>query len=96
MAIYVKNEILSGTDAIKHRNLWISNSDIEAQVLELKIRNISKIILVDNYGPPPPPRGKYLNFVDSLEWILSSIHYLHEFEIFITGDCNIPYNQSKC
>lgn len=92
LATYIRNDISTGVDALKYCDLWLSNFDIEAQVLELKIRNIKKSILINVYRPP---NGKYQNFVESLEKILNSILHIHEFEIFVMRDCNIPYNQSN-
>lgn len=41
-----------------------------------------------------PPSGKPNTFFDLLESSLDSILHLDEYEIYINGDLNIPYNHN--
>lgn len=88
-ALYLCNDILSNCILKEHRDIWKSNVDIEIQLIELKIRNIRKIILVNVYRPPS---GKVDNFIAALTEALESINFIHEYDVFIMGDCNLPYN----
>lgn len=92
LACYVNNNIVEGFDANKHRTIWKSNEHIELQLFELKIRHIKKMIIVNVYRPPA---GKLQNFMDELYNALYSIDRLNEFEIYVMGDCNLPFNQSQ-
>lgn len=93
IACYLHGKLLNEGSIDERRDLWISNSHIELQIFELKIRNIKKMILVNAYRPPS---GKAEMFVDSLTDTLSSIVDLHEFDIFVLGDFNLPYNLKNC
>lgn len=76
----------------KFDDFWISNSDIEMQMFELKIRHMKKMILINIYRPPS---GTADAFLDTLTNALQAVNNLHEYEIYILGDCNLPYNQVK-
>lgn len=89
---YFSESIAAGVDADKYRNSWRSNTDIEAQVFELKVRNIKKTILINVYRPPA---GSTDNFIAYLTEILQSVQKLHEYEIYILGDMNLPYNKDQ-
>lgn len=92
LACYFHNKLLSDGSIEEHRNLCLSNTHIELQIFELKIRNIKKMILVNVYRPPS---GKSEVFIDSLTDTLSMIRNIQEFDVFILGDFNLPYNMVK-
>lgn len=48
---------------MKHQKLWLSNQDIELQLVELKVRNINKMLVLNVYRPPS---GKGDIFIDSM------------------------------
>lgn len=87
---HFKNEINVGIDADKFLKIWISKPNIEMQMFDVKIRNIKKMILINTYRPPP---GMADIFLDTLTAALQSVRNLHEYEIYILGDCNLLYNQ---
>lgn len=66
-----------------------SNEHIELQIFEMKIRNIQKIILINDYRPPS---GKTDLFIDALSETLHGIDKVTEYDVFILGECNLPYN----
>lgn len=88
-ACYFKKSTFPAIDFSKHQKLWKSNSDIELQVFEFKVRNIKKLILLNVYRPPS---GHAASFLDTLTDTLQSITHLDEYDLFILGDCNLPYN----
>lgn len=92
LASYFHNNLLKDGSIKEHRDLWLSNMHIELQLFELKIRNIKKIILMNVYRPPS---GKSEIFVDSLADSLNVIHNINEFDVFVLGDFNLPYNLVK-
>lgn len=92
LACYVKNDIVNGIDATKYRSLWKIDDNIELQMFEVKIRHIKKMIVLNVYRPPA---GKLQNFMDELYEALYSVDHLSEYEIYIMGDCNLPYNQKQ-
>lgn len=51
---------------------------------------MKKSLLLNCYQPPS---GKVEVFIDHLHDILDSFSHLDEYEIFLCGDLNIPYNQ---
>lgn len=79
-------------DADKYKSLCISNRNAEIQVSGLKLGHVKKMIVVNCYRPPS---GKIENFIDSIQSTLDSIPHLNEFEVYICGDLNIPYNLSS-
>lgn len=62
------------------------------QMFDLKIRNITKMILINTYRPPS---GSVDVFIDSLTAALQAVVNLHEYEIYILGDCNLLYNRTN-
>lgn len=92
LACYVRDSMVSGFDANKHRTAWRSNEHIELQLFEAKIRHIIKMIIVNVYRPPS---GKLQNFIDELYDALYSIKSLNEYENYIMAGCNLPYNQQR-
>lgn len=89
LACFFRDSTFTSTDFNRHRNLWKSNSDIELQLFEFKVRNIRKMILLNVYRPPAGTADSFLN---TLSETLQSIEHLDEYEIFVLGDCNLPYN----
>lgn len=81
-----------GVDFDRHKNRWICNEHIELQLFEFKVRHIQKIILLNVYRPPS---GKTDPFIQALTQVLQSFDKLSEFDIFVIGDFNLPYNQTK-
>lgn len=92
LACYVKDNIVGGFDANKYLAAYRSNEHIELQLFEIKIRHIKKMILVNVYRPPS---SKLQNFMDELYDTLYTINHLNEFEIYIMGGCNLPYNHPQ-
>lgn len=92
MISYFIDTRAEGVDPDKFKESWQSNTDIEIQVFELKIRNIRKMILINVYRPPA---GSADNIIMYLTETLQGIPKLQEYEIFILGDMNLPYNQSN-
>lgn len=88
-ACYFKSSVFPNLDSMKRYALWKSNSEIEMQVFELKVCNIKKIILLNVYRPPS---GSADAFIEEMTDTLQSIPCLNEYDIFILGDCNLPYN----
>lgn len=89
LVCYFHETTFTSVEFSKHQNLWKSNSDIELQVFEFKVRNTKKIILLNVYRPPS---GTADSFIDILTDTLQSISNLEEYEVFILGDSNLPYN----
>lgn len=79
-------------DPVKHANCMIMNKNAEIQVLQIKPRNIRKMIIVNCYRPP---NGNIDSFLDHLQSILDQIDKLEEFELYICSDMNIDYGQPK-
>lgn len=73
----------------KYTHLNSSTPNIEFQVIELKIGFVKKMILINCYRPPS---GKVTEGLNELENALDQISNLKEFEVYINGDLNIPYN----
>lgn len=92
LACYFHSELFDSGSVEEHRDLWLSNIDIELQIFELKIRNIKKMILINVYRPAS---GKSEVFIDSLTDSLNMIRNVQEFDVFILGDFNLPYNMVK-
>lgn len=78
-----------GVDNGKYLDLCVSNEDIELQIFELKVRIVQKMIFLNVYRPPS---GKVDSFINTLSTTLQSVEKLYEFDVFILGDCNLPYN----
>lgn len=76
-------------DADKYPHLNVSDKDAEIQILSLKIGLAKKMIIVNCYRPPS---GKIDLFLDNLQSSLDQIPHLAEFEVYVCGDLNIPYN----
>lgn len=92
IACYFHNSLLSEMTLNEHRDLWHSDSHIELQLFEFKVRDCKKTILVNVYRPPS---GKADVFVQFLTETLDKIHNLHEYDVFVLGDFNLPYNQQS-
>lgn len=91
LVTYFRNNVFEGVSG-KYSVLCTSNEDIELQVFELKVRNIQKMIIMNVYRPPS---GKVDSFIDTLSSTLQAVEKLHEFDVFILGDCNLAYNQTN-
>lgn len=52
VACYFQNKLFEDGQIDEHLDLWISNTHIELQIFELKVRNIKKIVLLNVYRPP--------------------------------------------
>lgn len=83
VACYFQNKLLEDRLIDEHHHLWRSDTHIELQVFELKVRNIKKIILLNAYRPPS---RKSDLFVDGLSDVLSSFPRLQEYDI-MTSTC---------
>lgn len=92
VASYIKqgNGAVYDEHSLMHLNQ--SNNNIEIQVFTIKIRNIKKMLIINSYRPP---KGNIDTFLDGKNDTLQAIPKLHEFEVFITGDWNIAYNQEN-
>lgn len=76
----------------EHRDLWHSDSHIELQLFEFKVRDCKKTVLVNAYRTPS---GRADVFVQTLTDTLDQIRNLHEYDVFVMGDFNLPYNQQN-
>lgn len=79
-------------DPSKYADCFVMNKNAEIQVLQLKPRNIKKMIVLNCYHPPS---GNTDSFLGHLYSILDGIDKLDEFEIYICGDMNMDYNLSN-
>ena len=84
LGIYIKNGIDYNDSVLKNNNT--STSDIEMQWLEIKVKNMKKIILVNIYRPPS---GIYKNFCSKIYDSLTNSVIKDNSDIFIMGDMNI-------
>ena len=64
----------------------IKNSDIEMQWIEIKIKNMKRIILINVYRPPS---GIYKHFCKKIYESISNTKIKDDTDIFIMGDMNI-------
>lgn len=69
-----------------------SNSDIEFQIIEVKIGHVKKSILINCYRPPS---GNISECFTQLENAFDKIIKLEEYELYLNGDFNIAYNQTN-
>ena len=84
LCIYIKNG-LDYNDTIFSKNN-LSSSDIEMQWVELRVKNMKKIILINVYRPPS---GIYKNFCDGIYDSVTNSSIKDNSDIFIMGDMNI-------
>ena len=84
LGIYIKNG-LDYNDSIFNKNN-ISSSDIEMQWVELKIKNMKRIILINVYRPPS---GIYKQFCSKISETITNSAIKDNTDIFIMGDMNI-------
>lgn len=82
VACYFQNKLFEDGLIDEHHELWVSNTHIELQIFELKVRNIKKTILLNVYRPPS---GKSDLFIDGLSDVLSFFPKLQEYDIFYAG-----------
>lgn len=75
----------------KHKNKWVSNVDCEMQIIEIKPGNIRKTLVLNCYRPPT---GNVTCFVNCIHDTLDAIVHLEEYDIYVCGDFNIPYNET--
>lgn len=66
-----------------------SNANTELQCFTIKIRNIKKMLILNSYHPP---KGNLDKFFEDITSSLFEIRNLNEYEIYIIGDWNIPFN----
>lgn len=67
----------------------VISKDAEIQVVDLKIGHMKKMLVLNCYRPPS---GKIESFFDHLFNTLDAIPKIDEYECYICGDFNIPYN----
>ena len=84
LGIYIKEGI--DYNDLKFSDNNMSTSDIEMQWVEIKIRNMRKIILINVYRPPG---GTYKSFCESIYKSISNSSIKDNSDIFIMGDMNI-------
>lgn len=58
----------------------------------IKIRNIKKMLILNSFRPP---KCNIDNFFNDIAEVLQAIPKLNEYEVFITGDWNILYNNEN-
>lgn len=61
---------------------------LEHLIVEVKLNHKSKIVLVVCYIPPSSLLSSYVSFINSLEWLQSTLPTNHK--ILIMGDFNLP------
>lgn len=61
-------------------------------IFSLKVRNMRKMLILNTYRPPS---GNLSHFFEKLENAISKVRNLSEYELYITGDWNIPYNDTQ-
>ena len=84
LGVYIKNGLDYNESLFRKNN--ISSSDIEMQWLEIKVKNMKKIILLNVYRPPS---GIYKKFCDAIYESVSNAELKDNSDIFIMGDMNI-------
>lgn len=92
LASYIKQGNGAIYDNIKFSDLNTSDADIELHIFSLKVRKMRKMLILNTYRPPS---GNLLAFFDKLENAFNKVDKLGEYEIYITGDLNIPYNDTQ-
>lgn len=75
----------------KHKDRWVSNADCELQLIEIKPGNIRKSQVLNCYRPPT---GSINNFMDYIHDALDAVAHLDEYDTYVCGDFNIPYNDT--
>ena len=84
LGIYVKDGIEYNDTIFSNNNN--SNSDIEMQWIEIKIKNMKRILLINVYRPPS---GIYKNFCNNIYDAVSNSTIKDSSDIFVMGDMNI-------
>lgn len=92
LASYIRKDNGAIYDNVRFSELSISDSDIELHVFSLKVRMMKKMLILNTYRPPS---GNITQFFEKLKDSISKVKNLNEYEIYITGDLNIPYNDTK-
>ena len=92
ICIYVKNTVIS--NAYELADPTMSTIDTEIQWITLVHPRMNTICIANLYRPP---QGNIKKFCDQLESQINLLKnkYTHEPEIFILGDYNIDYIETK-
>lgn len=92
LATLIKRDENYIVNSEKYRNIWVSNADCELQIIEVKPGNIRKTLVLNCYRPPA---GSINNFVNHISETLDAVAHFDEFDTYICGDFNIPYNDEN-
>ena len=90
LGMYIKNG-LDFCESIFNKNN-ISNSDIEMHWVDIKVKNMKKIIIINVYRPPT---GKCSNFCKTIYDTVTNSKIKDNTDIFIMGDMNIDILDPK-
>ena len=90
LCIYIKNN-LNYNDIVYSSNNT-SSSNIEMQWVEINIKNMRRILIVNTYRPPS---GDYKNFCNIIRDSIVNSNIKNNTDIFIMGDMNIDILDTK-
>lgn len=89
LAILLRRERNITYSEQKLMHLNISTTDVELQLLDIKVGQNKKMIIANCYRPPSGVVNECFNRIENS---LDTIDNLEEYEIYINGDFNIAYN----